>query len=227
MQQVPPVAFGASNQAPWAHWNRPVERAGQPFAEAPTAPLPPTDASGRFVGYQPGWTVAIHPLSLNATMDTNVNASVLTAFTLDQPAIPLPRIVDAAPPTGLFAGITEAFFVVQTPGIYAFSVRVTRSGTESANCLVRLASAKHRMVSNLALNTSGQAVLNYVPTEFRLQPGLFAVSIGVGCWRGDHMAGPGEVSLMVRHPGETALKPAAADELLLRIAKPPGAGATR
>jgi hypothetical protein len=41
------------------------------------------------------------------------------------------------------------------------------------------------------------------------------------------MAGPGEVSLMVRHPGETALKPAAADELLLRIAKPPGAGATR
>jgi hypothetical protein len=197
-----------------AHWNRPVLQEGQPFREAPAMALPRTDASGRFVGLQPGWLGTIQPMSVDATMDANVSGSVLTDFTLDQPVIPLARILDAGPPTGLFVGTTRAFFVVQTPGSYAFSLRLARSGTQSADCLVRFTSTKHRMVRSINLNTNGQAVLTYPPREFRLEPGLLVLEVGVGCWRGDHMVGSGDVTVMVRHPGELTLQPAAADELI-------------
>lgn len=70
------------------------------------------------------------------------------------------------------------------------------------------------MVRSINLNTNGQAVLTYPPTEFRLEPGLFVLEVGVGCWRGDHMVGSGDVTVMVRHPGELTLQPAAADELI-------------
>ncbi len=226
VQQTAPGPRVPGSDAPWAHWDRPVPQEGQPFAEAPTAALPRTDASGRFVGFQPGWLAAIQPMSVNAVMDTNIDPSVLTGFVLDQPGIPLARILDAGPPTGLFAGTARAFLVIRTPGVYAFSLRLARSGTQSADCLVRLGSAKHRIMSNVSLNTSGQAVLIYAPAEFRLEPGLFLLVAAVGCWRGDHMAGPGEVTVMVRHPGESALQPAAADEVIRPVLpKPDGANA--
>ncbi len=214
IQQMAPHAAGPGSDAPWAHWTRPVPQEVQPFAEAPTAVLPRTDAGGRFVGFQPGWLGAIQPMSVDETMDANVIGSVLTHFTLDQPTIPLARILDAGPPTGLFVGTVKAFFVVQTPGAYAFSLRLARSGTQSANCLVRFGSDKHRMVRNISLNTNGQTVLNYPPTEFQLEPGLFFLEAAVGCWRGDHMVGPGDMTVMVRHPGELVLTPAAADEVI-------------
>jgi hypothetical protein len=199
---------------PWAHYDQPVSETGQPFAEAPTEVLPLTDASGRFVGFQPGWRGAIHPMTVDATMDVNVQASVLTDFQLEQPAIQLTRLLDAGPPTGLFAAAATTLFVAQTPGLYAFSVRLVRSGTQSADCVVRFRSAKHWMVRNVRLDIAGTAVVTYPPTEFRLEPGLVSLTVAVGCWRGDRMVGGGDLTLMVRHPGETALKPAAADEIV-------------
>jgi len=206
------------SDAPWAHWTRPVAEDGQPFAEPPTAPLPRQDASGRFVGFQPGWVGAILPMTVDATRDANVlGGSTLGSFTLDQPAIPLSRILDAGPPTGLFVGVQRAFFVARTPGLYAFSARLARAGSQSADCLVRLGSSHHRMLRNINLNAAADAVLTYPPTEFRLEPGLFLLTAAVGCWRGDRMAGPGEMTLLVRHPGDTALQQATADELIRPI----------
>ena len=220
VQQVTPHAPLPGDDIPWAHWQRPVPQEGQPFVEAPTAPLPRTDVSGRFVGFQPGWVGAIQPMSVDATMDANVDGSVVASFMLDQPTIPLARVLDAGPPTGLFAGAAKTFFVVQTAGVYGFSLRFTRSSPQSADCLMRLASAKHRMVRNINLNINGQTVLNYPVTEFRLEPGLFMLVVGAGCWRGDHVVGPGDVTVMVRHPGDQSLEPVAGYEVIRPVPRP-------
>ena len=211
----------AGSDVPWAHWNRPVAQDGQPFTELPGAALPPSDGHGGYLGFQSGWSGAIQPMTVDATFDVNVVASVEGQFILNQPTIPLERILDSAPPTGLFVGTGKSFFVVRTAGLYAFSARLTRAGTQSANCLIRLASSHHQMVRNVVLNSAGTAVLNFAPTEFRLEPGLFLMQVAVGCWRGDHMVGAGELALIVRHPGDTVLKPTTSDEVLRQLPKGP------
>jgi hypothetical protein len=213
LPMIRPVATTQTGGAPWAHWTRPVQQAGEPFAEA-TLTLPARDGSGHFEGLRTGWLSAVHPLTVDATRDVNVSGSVLASFTLDQPDIPLQRVVDAGPPAGLFVADAQSFFVVLKPGLYAFSVRLTRSGTETGDCVVRLNSTRHRMVRTLTLNTGGSAVLTYPATQFRLEPGLFKVAVGVGCWRGDRELGAGDLTLMVRKPGEATLQPASADELM-------------
>lgn len=209
----------AGGDVPWAHWTRPVAQDGQPFTEAPGAALPASDGHGGYLGYQTGWAGAIEPFSVDATRDVNVVASVQGHFTLDQPIVPLERILDAAPPNGLFVGVARSFFVVRAAGLYAFSARITRAGTQSADCLVRLASSRHQMLRNLVINSSSDAVLNFPATEFRLEPGLLLMQVAVGCWRGDHIVGTGDLALLVRHPGETMLKPATADELVRPVHK--------
>jgi hypothetical protein len=213
-QLAPHAPTPSGRDAPWAHWTRPVAEEGQPFTEAPTASLPRLDATGRFSGIQPGWAGEIDSISVDATMDIHVSGTVLGHFALDQPSIPLARILDAGPAAGLFVGGAKTFFVVQTAGLYALSARLTRTGTQSADCLVRLVSRHHRILWNVVLSAAGDAVLNFPPTEFRLEPGLFLLQTAVGCRRGDHMVGSGELTLMVRHPGERALQPATADEVM-------------
>ena len=156
-------------------------------------------------------------MSVDATRDVDVSGSVLASFTLDQPDIPLQRVVDAGPPTGLFVASAQSFFVVLTPGLYAFSVRLARSGTQSADCVARLNSTRHRMIRNVTLNTDGSAVLTYKTTLFRLEPGLFRVGVGVACWRGDRELGAGDLTLMVRKPGEATLRPATKVELMMPV----------
>jgi hypothetical protein len=70
------------------------------------------------------------------------------------------------------------------------------------------------MLRNITLNTASSAVLTYPATQFRLEPGLFKLGVGVGCWRGNQELGAGDLTLMVRTPGEATLRPAAADELM-------------
>jgi hypothetical protein len=213
---VPAIWRGASTEtraAPWAHWTRPVPQEAQPLAEQ-TLPLPARDASGHYQGLRTGWRSEVHPMSVDATRDAKVSGAVIGSFTLDQPDIPLQRVVDAGPPSGLFIASAESFFVVLKPGLYAFSLRLTRTGTQTADCVARLNSTRHRMVRTINLSTEGSAVLTYPATQFRLDPGLFRVGVGVGCWRGEQVLGTGDLTLLVRAPGEAALRPATADELM-------------
>ena len=202
------------SDAPWAHWSRPLPRGDQPYTEAPTVALPQKDANGGFVGFEPGWFGNIVPMTVAATMDVDVIASPITSLALDGPTIPLARVLDAGPPNGLFVAAPRTLFVVQTPGLYAFSVRLTWSGTQSANCVVRLGSAHHRMIRSVNLNVASETVLNYAQTEFRLQPGLFLLQGAIGCWRGAQAAAPGTVTVLVRRPGEVEPTPVAADEVI-------------
>ena len=212
--RMAPHAVATAQAIPWAHWVRPTLQEGQPFVETPSGPLPSTDASGHFAGFRTGWVGLIQPITVDAALDTHVAPTVLARFAVDQTTISLAQVLDAGAPSGLFVGTAKTFFAATTPGLYAFSARFTRSSPQSADCLVWLETPKHRMVRNVNLNLNGQAVLNFVPTAFELQPGLFVLEVAVGCWRGDRMVGPGELTVMVRHPGETGLQPARDDELI-------------
>jgi hypothetical protein len=204
---------GPDRNAPWAHWTRPPNRDAQPFAEA-TAPLPQSDASGRYVGFEPGWHGVIQPLSVDATMSTTVTGTILARFALSQPTVPLARIVEAGPASGLFVGTVSASFVVQAPGVYAFSARLTRSADQPENCLLWLETSAHRMFRNVNISLSGQGVLTYGTTEYRLEPGLLHLVLATGCWQGQSMNGNGEVTVLVRHPGQAEFQAVAADELI-------------
>ena len=212
-QVIQPGTVTQTGSTPWAQWTKPVPQEAEPFVEQ-TRPLPPRNASGQYQGLQTGWRSEVHSMSVDATRDANVSGSVLASFILNQPDIPLQRVVDAGPPTGLFVASAQSFFVVLTPGLYAFSLRLIRSGTQSADCLARLYSTRHRMVRNVTLNSDSGAVLTYTATEFRLEPGLFQLGVAVGCWRGDRVLGAGDLTLLVRKPGEATLRPAVADELM-------------
>ena len=213
-QLLPNAAPAPNRDVPWAHWTRPVPHDDQPYAEAPSAALPKTDATGHFIGFQPGWTGDIRPMTVDATMDVNVFASQLASFTLDGPTISLARILDAGPPSGLFIGAARTFFVVRTPGLFAFSAQLAWSGMQSANCMVRFGSPHHGMIRNINLNVASQTVLDYAPTTFRLEPGLLLLQAGAACWRGDHVVAPGTLTLLVRRPGELILTPVDANEVI-------------
>jgi hypothetical protein len=204
----------AGSDAPWAHWTRPVPHDDQPYTEAPAAALPPAEAGGRFVGFQPGWTGEIKPMTVDATKDADVSPSVLANFSVDGPTIPLARILEAGPPNGLFVGAAETFFVVPTPGVYAFSARLVWQGAGLADCMVRLVSPHHHMIRAVTINIDSQGVVNYPPTEFTLEQGLFRLRAATGCWHGPLPVGPGTLTLMVRRPGQAAFSPAAANELI-------------
>lgn len=208
---------GQDRPPPWAHVTPRADREGQPFAE-PTAALPQKDANGRYQGFEPGWHGVVQPLSIDATM-TSTLGQAQGSFALSEPTIPLSRIVDAGPPTGLFAGTVNAWFVVQTAGIYTFSAQLVRSGTQSANCIVWLETPKHHMFRSFNLNTGGQAVLNFEATAYKLEPGLLHLILATGCWRGDHMIGAGEVTVTVRRPGQPGFQALTSGDLISAVRK--------
>jgi hypothetical protein len=211
---TPPAA--SDSPPPWAHrtGSVPVSQDAQPYAEPPDYPLPKPGPNGDYRGLAEGWNVAIQPMTINATMDANVIATDLNIFPLDQPTIPLSRILDAAPPSGLYAGVAKSFLVIRAPGRYAISLRVQRFSTQSVSCLARLGTARHRVVRNITLHTSPNADFTYPPTEFQLQPGLYGIGVAAACWRTDQNVADAEITVMIRHPGELRLHPALTDELM-------------
>lgn len=209
-----PGRSGRQGDAPWVRWDRPVPQDGQPYTDQRVIPLPATDAGGHIAGSRPGWLGAIMPITVDATGDADVLPTRLATFTLDQPDISLASLLEEGPPTGLYVGVLRSFFVIPAAGIYAFSVRLTRSDTRSAECLVRLGSAHHRMVRSIVLHAAGHAVLDFPATEFRLERGLLFLSTAVGCWRGDQVVGAGDLIVTVRAPGERTMAPAAASSLI-------------
>ena len=219
LHQIAPLTDASRDVVPWAHWSRPVPLSEQVLTAQPTAALPSVDTSGGFVGFLSGWQGTIQPMSVDATMDADISAAVIARFTLDQPTISLARILDAGPPAGLFVGAERGFIVIRTAGVYAFALRLQRSSPQSADCIVRFNTSRQRLVRNINLNTSGDAVLHYPAAEFQLEPGLYLVAVGVGCWRGDHMVGPGELTLLIRHPGDDVLRPARADEVIRAVSR--------
>jgi hypothetical protein len=200
---------------PWApsHQAAAIAPSRAPRVEPPERPLP---APGAFV---PGWEGAIHAMTIAATLDADVAPAPLSGARLDRTgvgtaSIDMASILAAGPRSGLYAGIGTAMLAVKTAGVYAVSLRLERDSPEPANCLTRLFFARYRLVSNLILGITGHAVRDYDPDQFVLQPGLYPIAVGFACWRGDRMVGPGAVTVLIRRPGEAALAPLRADEIM-------------
>ena len=69
------------------------------------------------------------------------------------------------------------------------------------------------MLSHYEINLMGENDESWPPVAFNLKPGAYRVILAFGCWRDDQMVSPGELTLMIGHPGEATPRPARADEI--------------
>jgi hypothetical protein len=71
-----------------------------------------------------------------------------------------------------------------------------------------------RVYSELNLNVEGTVSRDYDPVSSDLQPGLYGIAIGFSCWQDRHVVGPGQITLLIRSPGQQTSQPASAEEIL-------------
>lgn len=216
------TAAAIGQMPPWAHPHEPetIGNAGPKRAEQPAMPLPPNGTDGLPSGYATGWQGGVAPIEVSPTLAVNVLRTPLATFTLDQTTVDMAPILAAGPATGLFVGVGTASMAIRVPGDYALSVRIARSSAQSANCLARFAFAGHRLVSDLSVGMAGSESRSYEPVDFTLQPGLYRIGVAFGCWHERQAIGPGQLTVMIRHPGEQLPRPARPDEILRPLPPP-------
>lgn len=218
LHALAPALVGAPQSLPWAQ-PRPsgtLASAGQPHVVMPAQSLPAVQADGGFPGYVPGWLGSIHPAEVSSTLDVNVLPTVLTSFPVPRTSLDMETIVAAGAETGksLYVGVGDAMLVIRTPGTYDLTLRVARASAQPADCLGRMVVAGRRVVSELDLGLTSAATRQQAPTAFDLQPGLYRVSVALGCWRDGHVVQPGQATVLMRAPGEPALRSALPNEIL-------------
>jgi hypothetical protein len=120
---------------------------------------------------------------------------------------------------GMSDAVGSGFLAASTAGIYALSVRLERPAGRAANCLARLAFGQHRIVSNLQIDIIKDMAKSFDASRFDLKPGLYPISWAFGCWHDQDVIGPGQLTLLVGHPGETSLLPAR-DGDIVRLERP-------
>lgn len=204
-------------------WAQPLGTPGagdQPHAAAPAMALPPIGPDGRPRGFTTGWQGEIRAIEVSTTLDLTILPKPEASFTLDQTVLDMTRIAAASPPSGRHVGLHSAALVVRTAGLYAISLRLDRSAWQPADCSVRLALAGQRVVSDLSINLPGKISRSSDPGLFELQPGLYRIGIGFGCWHDQQNAGTGALTVLIRHPGEQEPQPARPDEIVRPVSAP-------
>ena len=204
----PPHASG------WAVPSRTTDATDKPRTEAPLARLPAAGADGELAGFTTGWLAGIHQAEVSPTLTVNLHSDTLSSYRLDVPEIDLARIIQEAPKTGLYVGVEEAALAVRVAGRTSLALRTDHAGGATVDCLVRFSLNGHRIASNYEGDLNPYASRMPDSADFDLQPGLYRIGVAFGCWRGQEMAGPAKLSLMIRHPGEAALHPASAEDIL-------------
>ena len=218
---IAPSMQQAAAGLPWAQ-RTPVTSptGGPPILVLPDEPFPSGAARAIPAGLTTGWSAQVQPIILGAALDVNVLPTPLARFPLDQLVIELDRIVAAGPPGGLFVGRANAVLAIRKAGIYGISIRTERASDRTANCLQRLGFAHRRLVSNLSLNLRGSTRHDYDPARFDLRPGMYGIAVVFGCWSGQSAVGPGTLTVLIQHPGDSALQPVGPDEILRPITSP-------
>ena len=187
---------------------------GEPQTVQPVHPLPPVDVHGGLSGYEAGWRATIHPVDISATLNVETQPAVLNSFLMDGGSIYFARIMEAGPEDIKIVGTGSGFLVVRTPGIYALSLRFERSSGPTADCLTRLGFAGRRIVSNFGLATPGNLSKTFDAARFDLQPGLYPIGWGFGCWRDQKPVGPGRITVLISRPGDQALQPVLPEDIV-------------
>jgi hypothetical protein len=196
---VPPWA-SIDNRQIWPNY-------GQPVMLAPSRPLPDETPDGRLVGYRFGWQGSLHPLEERPTLEVDLKAAPATPLLLNGPAVDMLSIANAAPASGLFAGLGMGYLVIRRAGVHAIAVRFEREPAAPATCLIRASVGGRRIVSDVELRVSGDMFKTSTPMLFDMEPGLYEMGMAFGCWRDGAVAGPGQARMMVSRPGATVLLP--------------------
>jgi hypothetical protein len=183
----------------------------RPRTVQPDQPLPATDADGSLSGHQAGWTVTAHAMQFSPTLEATVAPSTLSTFNtffLEGPAIDMARIISAGPKDQLYVGNGAGFLAIREAGVYGLAVRLERPVGPVANCVMRLGFASGRIVARLELALAESTSKTFDGGRFDLQPGLYRINWGFGCWHEHEMSAPARMTVLVGHPGETAPQPA-------------------
>lgn len=180
----------------------------------PTLPLPATTASGELSSYIPGWRATINELEFGQSLNVSIKRDPLSGFTYGGPTIDMARLLAEGPKSSLFVGVGSAFLAVKVAGIYTLSLKFERPAGHTANCLLRLGFGPKRVVSEVELSMVGDVAQTYDPVKFDLQPGLYSIGWAFGCWHEHEDVGPGQMTILVAHPGELQLKAALPDEIV-------------
>ena len=204
-------------------WGKPPQAAenwsttGEPQTVEPAQPLPPVGADGGLSGYEAGWRATIRAVEVSPTFNTEIKPTPLSAFFVDGSTIDLAQIIAAGPQGTKFVGTGSGFLVVRTQGTYALSLRFERPPGQNADCLTRLGFGPRKIVSNYTLAFPGNSSKTFDAIKFDLQPGLYSIGWALGCWRDQETVGPGRVTVLISHPGDQALQPARADDIVRTV----------
>jgi hypothetical protein len=204
--------------AGWARPPNPLNWAGDsgaPLRVAPSAALPPAEGATELYGYRNGWTLSLNEIHIQPGMSVDVGTTTLGASYRDGADIDMTDIMAGHPAAPPFVAVLRGELAVRAGGTYALSIRLDRPAAATANCIVRLALGQHRIVSSVQLGLSDDFSKVYGAGRFDLSPGLYPVGWVFGCWRGGAVTAPGRAAILVQHPGETRLSPAAANDFVV------------
>jgi hypothetical protein len=191
-----------------------LDAAGPPHVVQPNFILPPIGPDGLPVGLESGWDVAVTEMEIAESGDVNLVGVKLANFKSDQLTIDMAHIMAAGPPGKLYAGTFYGELVIRQPGVYGLTVHAERSSEQPATCVERLAIKELRLINKIDVSLNKSNPHTYDPVKLDLQPGMYWLGGMLSCWRGHEVVGPGRLTVMILHPGDSVLKPITPNEIV-------------
>ena len=182
----------------------------------PLRSLPTIEANGALSGYVPGWQVTAEPAEVNRAMNVDViGRPLIAAFRISGPKVDVSQLIGRGVEPQRYVGVGTSLLAIRETGIYALAVRFERPAAPPADCLMRVGFGQRRIVSDLDVDLVQDVSHTYDATQFSLQRGLYPIAWAFGCWHGEQMTAPGQLSLLIRYPGSKTLVPIRSEDLVL------------
>jgi len=203
---------------PWAKisatglvWTDPAH----PVTLAPAADLA---AAARL---RPGWTVLAMGMTLDASgTNADIEPPALSAFHHDGATLSMAEILAHGPEDRLFAAVGTGALRIDQPGQYGLALRLSRTDAQAANCSVRLAFGGKPVFRQGEVGLTAAISRTYGPAELSLTPGLYKMNVSLACWSDGKLSAPGEMTVLLRRPGEAGLMPLRAEDILTQPTAP-------
>jgi hypothetical protein len=206
--QPPPWATPQPGPRAWA------DDRDHPQTVQPARSLPPISADGTLAGYAAGWNVVAKSFHVSPTMEVEIGRDPLSGFSLTGTSIDMDHILAKGPTDTPYVALGTGFFVAREAGLYAISLHFERPPGPVANCIKRLGFGPHPIGSRISVNIANSVSVGFDTGWFDLRPGLYHTAWLFGCWHDNEVIGPGRMTILVRHPGETMLSPARPDDFV-------------
>jgi hypothetical protein len=199
---------GPDAQAPWAkpgqpeRWQTGESALNRPM---PERPVPPQRTDGALYAYVYDWRVLYAPFTIGPNFEVDLGTPVFGATLIATAAMDMGRIIAAGSGADRAAAMGRAFFVARMSGVYEVSARFVRQSDSPATCVANLSFAGKLIFSKSAA-LSDPTNAQFEVARFDLEPGLFQTDYVFGCWQDERPSRSGRLELLIRHPGEDALR---------------------